>query len=302
MKAFLSMLALVYASTASAVAATIPFTFHDNRMLVQCTIDGRGPFWVILDTGTPTFALTTEAARQLHLDVRDGGTVTGAGNGAAHIGAAKLKTIEFGSLTLKNVDADVIDLDQIRTKFNFPHLDGIVGYPLLERYITFVDVDAGTVTFTSSAPHLPADAKTTSFRGILPVVQARVDGIATTVLVDTGDRSSLTLFTPFAERNAFYGKYPSQTNVVTGYGVGGPVYADVFTLPSLEVFRTRFHGVVTRASRLTGGAFAGNQQGASIGTGILKRFNVVYDYRHKTIATWPSKFFGEPFRFVPPGS
>jgi predicted aspartyl protease len=302
MKALFSMLALLYVSTVTAVGATIPFTFYDNRMLVQCTIDGRGPFWVILDTGTPTFAVTTETARQLHLNVRDNGTVTGGGNGAAHIGAAKLKTIALGSLTLRNVDTDVIDLNQIRTKFHFPHLDGIVGYPLLERYVTFVNVDAGTVSFSSSAPPLPRDAKTTSFDGVLPIVDARVNGIATTVLVDTGDRSSLTLFTPFAKRNGFYGKYPSQANIVTGYGVGGPVYADVFTLPSLEVFGTKFHGVVTRASRLTGGAFASDQQGASIGTGILKRFNVVYDYRHKTIVTWPSKFFDGPFRFVPPGS
>ncbi len=35
------------------------------------------------------------------------------------------------------------------------------------------------------------------------------------------------------------------------------MFADVFALPSLDVLGTRLTGVVTRASRQTGGAFAG---------------------------------------------
>jgi hypothetical protein len=290
------------AAQAQPLSETVPFAFHDNRMLIQCRIDGQGPFWLILDTGSPSFAVTPEVAARLGLATRENGVATGAGNGSSQLRAAKLDSIAFGSLTMRHVDTDVIDLTTIRTQFHFPHLDGIAGYPLLSRYVTFVNVDKGTITFSDSAPPEPADATTTPFDGVLPIVAARIDGIPTTVLVDTGDRSSLTLFTPFAKQHAFYGKYPSQSNVVTGYGVGGPVYADVFSLPHLDVLGTAFRDVVARASRLTGGAFASTDQGGSIGTGILKRFNIVYDYGRKTIVAWPSKLFGEPFRFVPPGS
>ncbi len=141
-----------------------------------------------------------------------------------------------------------------------------------------------------------------SFGGTIPVVAVKIDGIATTVIVDTGDRSSLTLFTPFAKRNGFYGKYPATRDVVTGYGIGGPVRADVFTLPSLDIFGTHLTGVVTRASRQTAGAFVSADRGGSIGTGVLKRFNIVWDYRHKTITAWPSRYFGVADTFVPPGS
>jgi len=231
---------------------------------------------------------------------RDNGTVTGAGNNAVKYATATLGRVSLGDLTLRNVAAGVIDLSQIRTKFHFARLDGIIGYPLLQRYVTFVNVDSGTISFDEKLRSVPSNATITHFTGVLPIIRATIDGIATTVLVDTGDRSSLTLFGPFARRHGFFGRYPSQENVVTGYGLGGPIYADVFRLPRLDVLGARLDGVVTRASRQTGGAFASAVNGGSIGTGVLKRFNVVYDYANGTIIAWPSKYFGKLDSFVSP--
>jgi predicted aspartyl protease len=278
----------------------VPFTYHDNRMVVACTIDGKGPFSVILDTGSPEISITPETAAALGVTTRDAGTVTGAGNRAVKYATTKLATVTLGTATLDDVTAGVIDLSQIREKFHFPHLDGIIGYPLLRRYVTFVDVDAGTISLSDRLPNIPSSATTTHFTGVLPIIRAAINGIPTTVLVDTGDRSSFTLFGPFARRYGFFGKYPSQTNLITGYGLGGAVYADVFRLPQLDVLGTRLRDVVTRASRQTGGAFADPDHGGSIGTGILKRFNVVYDYAHATIVAWPSRYFRTPDAFVPP--
>jgi hypothetical protein len=86
----------------------------------------------------------------------------------------------------------------------------------------------------------------------------------------------------------------------SGYGIGGPVYGDVFTLPSVDIFGTRLKDVVTRASRQTGGVFASNEQGGSIGEGVLKKFNIVYDYPRGQIIAWPNKYFDVSDRFVPP--
>ncbi len=277
----------------------VPFAYHDNRMVVQCEIDGKGPFSMIFDTGSPEISITPEAARALGVPTHDKGTVTGAGNRPVKYATATLPTVTLGDLALRNVASGIIDLSQIREKFHFARLDGIIGYPLLSRYVTFVNVDAGTISFGEKPPAIPSKATVTHFTGVLPIVHGNVDGIPTTVLVDSGDRSSLTLFGPFAKRYGFFGRYPSQQNVVTGYGLGGPIYADVFRLPRLEVLGTRLKHVATRASRQTGGVFAGSANGASIGTGVLKRFNIVYDYGHGTIIAWPSKFFGVPDAFVP---
>ena len=271
-------------------------------MMIECTIDGQGPFLMIVDTGDPDVTITPETAKAVDVRVRSNGTATGAGNAKAQVGSTHLASLAIGSLEFANMDADVIDLTEIRTKLGFPRLDGVIGYPILKQFATFVNVDAGTMTFDRKPPDVPPNATTTDFTGVLPEIKAKIDGIATTVIVDTGDRSSLTLFGPFARRNKFYGRYPSQTDIVTGYGVGGPVYGDVFNLQSLDVLGSHLTAVVTRASRQTGGVFAGGDQGGSIGEGVLKRFNIVYDYPNQRMIAWPSQFFNTPDAFVAPVS
>ena len=249
--------ALIVASVVpSAGQTTIPFSYVDNRIVIECRINGQGPFAMILDTGSPSIALTPETAAKLGVAVQDAGTVTGAGNNAAKNGRTTIQSLSLASLTFKNLDVDVLDLTEIRTKLHFPRLDGIVGYPVLKGFATFIDVDDKTITFADAVPPVPPSATTTHFEGVLPEIHAVIDGVAGKVVVDTGDRSSLTLFGPFAKHNGFYGRYPSKENIVTGYGVGGPVYGDVFTLPSLDVFGSHLTNVVTRASRQTGGVFA----------------------------------------------
>jgi len=297
------MFALVLAALTSlgSQSATIPFTYFDNRIVIQCSIDGKGPFAMIVDTGSPDVVVTPETAQRLQAKVRSAGTVTGAGNNPVAQGSTHLLRLSLGALSFTNVDADVLNLDQIRAKLHFPHLDGLIGHSVLKRYAVFINVDAGTLTLSTSPPSEPATASITPFHGVLPVIRATIDNIPTTVIVDTGDRSSLTLFGPFAKRYAFYRKYPSKENVLTGYGLGGPVYGDVFAIPTITVLGRTLDGVITRASRQTGGVFTGSDQGGGIGSGILKRFNIVFDYPRGVIIAWPSKFFSTPDAFRPPG-
>jgi hypothetical protein len=285
-------------------ATAVPFTFVDNRMMIECTIDGKGPFVMALDTGSSGNVITPETAQRIGATVAANGTTYGAGEGTVKNGSAKLATLEIGSRAFRNLDASVIDLTEIRTKLKFPHFDGIVGYPILKQFATFVDVDAGTISFETRPPEVPdgVDVTTTAFTGTLPRIAAKIDGIPTTVIVDTGDRSSITLFGPFAKAHGFYGRYPSKSNIVTGYGVGGPVYGDVFTLPSLDVLGAHLNNVVARASRQTAGAFTSAEDGGSIGEGVLKRFNIVYDYPNGRMIAWPSKQRNVPDAFVAPPS
>ncbi|MBV8340393.1 MAG: aspartyl protease family protein [Candidatus Eremiobacteraeota bacterium] len=285
----------------AARASAVPFTFVDNRMTIQCRINGAGPFTMIVDTGAPDVTIDSKIATQLGVRVRAAGSTIGAGNKPVLIGATQLRSLTVGETSFTDVAASVIDLSEIRTKLGFPRLDGVVGYTVMRRYAVVVDNDAHTISLDAERPPTPESATTTAFTGVIPSVAATIDGIPTTVIIDTGDRSSLTLFGPFAKEHKFYDRFPATSTIVTGYGIGGPVYGQVFTLPSLAVFGRQLSGVVTRASRQTGGVFTATQQGGSIGEGVLKRFDIIYDYPKKEIVAWPSKYFARSDRFVPPG-
>jgi uncharacterized protein len=293
------LFAAMAASSNGSSATTVPFTMFDNRMLVQTSIDDQGPFSLIVDTGSDELVLTPPVARRLGLTLRSAGSATGAGSGSTPIFQTHVAGFALGSLRITNVPAAVLDLSAIARAFGFPRLDGVIGYTILQKYRMEVDVDNQRLTLSSLPLMVPKSATPVPFttaNGQIHIAAA-VDGVHGKFMVDTGDRFSLTLVRHFAETNDFYRDAPVR-NAVTGIGVGGPVYGDVLRT-TLSVFGATLPSIVTRASRDRGGAFASGPADASIGNGVLKRFNIVYDYPDREIFAWPSRFFGDPDRFKP---
>lgn len=281
-------------------SASVPFTLVDNRIVITAAIDGSGPFSMIVDTGSNGLVITPEVARRLGLRTRPAGSVTGAGSGSAALSTTRLPSVAVGSLHFDNLAGEVLDLSPIRRAIGFPSLDGIIGYDVLRRLRVGVDMDTMHLTLSYEPLPVPKNAASTGFtvdgNGIIQVPGA-VDGVHGTFVLDTGDRFSLTLFRHFAQANDFYRDAPVR-DAITGIGIGGPVYSDVLRT-TVSLFGSTIPGVVTRASRDRGGAFASGAQDASAGTGLLKRFNIVYDYPDKQLFAWPSQFFSQADTYRP---
>jgi len=300
------MLSLILAAALTAAptggtATTAPFTLVDNRMVVQATIDGSGPFSMIVDTGTYGVVVTPEVVAQLKLMTKGAGSVTGAGNGSAPVSSTHLSSLTIGSLGFADVRSDVLDLSGIRRAFGFPHLDGIIGYGILRRLRMGVDMDGSRMTLSYAPLPTPKNASTVPFKingDDIITLSGAVDGVPGTFMVDTGDRTSLTLIRHFAQAHDFYSK-ATLHDVITGVGIGGPIYSDVLRT-TVSLFGSTIPNVVTRASRDKGGAFALAREDASVGMGLLKRFNIVYDYPDGKLYAWPSRFYSEPDTFRPP--
>jgi predicted aspartyl protease len=291
--------AAIAASAQGAASTTVPFTLFDNRMLVDVTLDGKGPFAMIVDTGSGGLAITPSVARRLGLATRAAGSVTGAGSGSSRVSLTRIPVVALGALRYANQPTEVIDLSPIRRAIGFPRLDGIFGYSMMRGYRVGVDMDRERLTLSAAPLPVPRSAVSTPFvmHGGLIDIAAAVDGVHGTFLVDTGDRWSLTLFRRFAEANDFY-RDALARNVVTGIGVGGAVYSDVLRT-TVSLLGSTISGVVTRASRDRGGVFADGPEDASIGNGLLKRFNIVYDYVDGKIEAWPSRYFAARDEYRP---
>lgn len=287
---------------AGATATTVPFRFEDNRVFVSCYVDGKGPYAFVVDTGAGSVVVSTALARALKLPLRAAGTTSGAGSRSPRIWRTELASFTVGGIRFRGVRAAALDLEEIRRGIGLRRFDGIVGYSVLRRFRMKIDMDASRLTLDTAPIAVPARARSVPFtlEDELIHVPAAIDGIPGTVVLDTGDRSSLTLFRAFANAHDVYARYPARRNAVTGYGVGGPVYGDVFTLPRFEIFGWTIRSVVTRASRDRGGVFATAREAGSIGGGLLRRFDVVYDYPGRRLLVWPSRNFSLTDRYVAP--
>ena len=293
------LLGAVTAVAPPATSTTVPFTLFDNRMLIQVTLDGAGPFTMIVDTGSESLVITPSVAQRLGLALRAAGSTGGAGSGSSQLSLSRVESVGIGAMRFDNLAADVIDLSPIQHAIGFPKLDGVIGYSILRKLRAGVDMDGGRLTLSYAPLPAPKTAVSAPFtiEGALISLPASVDGVEGRFIVDTGDRWSLTLFKHFAQANDFY-RNALVRNAITGIGIGGPVYSDVLRT-SVSLFGSTIPGVVTRASRDRGGVFASGRDDASIGNGLLKRFNIVYDYPGGKMIAWPSRFYAASDRYAP---
>ena len=59
----------------------VPFEFFHNEIIVQVKVDGKGPFNMMLDTGTDPSAVDLTTAKELGLKLSSaGGPVSGGGS------------------------------------------------------------------------------------------------------------------------------------------------------------------------------------------------------------------------------
>lgn len=288
-------------ASASNVQTSVPFELVDNRIIVNVTVNGVSGFKMILDTGGPGVAVTPEAARRLHLTSRAAGSINGAGAGTLAAAQTRLRSVALGDASIGAQPAIVIDLGAIRRAIGFPQLDGVIGTDVFHNGYLRIDMDARQLTVSHRKIAAPSSSHRVPLRysNGFYFVKLAVNGEHVEVLIDTGDRSSLTLFEPFARRNGYYRITPSLKNVVTGFGVGGPIRANVFRT-RIDAFGFGVDGVVTRAPLGPAGVFSSNLAAGSIGDGFLKRFNTIYDGVHDTLIAWPSSNFAVHDLYVPP--
>lgn len=274
-----------------APVARVPFRLIDNRIFLDAQVDGRGPFAFVLDTGG-AYVVDTGLAAELALPRGASFTTGGAGPGHATGFDTHIASLTLGTLHLADLPARAVPLGRIREAIGFRRFDGIVGAELLRRYVTVVDYRRHEVRFyrpdqpiaiTSGDTTLPI-----TFLASLPLVAGRIDGVAGRFLVDTGDRSALTLNRPFVARHHLIERYRAALSAITGCGVGGPIPARVTRTGTLDLGPITLRDLVTRMPTSSTGAFASSAFDGSIGNGVLAGRTLVIDYPHHRFVLGPA--------------
>jgi hypothetical protein len=81
---------------------------------------------------------------------------------------------------------------------------------------------------------------------------------------------------------------------ITGYGLGGPVKGELVRVPEFAMGGVRVRGIVARLSLQKAGDFNTSALAGTIGSGILKRFRLTFDYPRRRMLLQQ-----EPSRDVP---
>jgi hypothetical protein len=209
-------------------------------------------------------------------------------------------SIVVGDLTLMDQKMASIQLSQLQVYDGMP-IDGILGYDFLNRFTVGIDYQNQTLTiwepdsFTYSGP---GEKIPITIEGNTPQVSGKIDGeYEGTFRIDTGSRSSLDLHAPFVREHELLKKYPNYLNAPSGFGVGGASKGVIARIGSFQIDDFTIDSPVCGFSLAEEGAFATTKSAGNIGGGILKRFNVIFDYGRNQMILEKNKNFDEPDKY-----
>ncbi len=284
---------------AETAVADVRFTLTDNRIFVPAMLNGRGPYQMLLDTGADTGGVSLAVMEEIGARAEGRLRAGGAGEGKDVVFKTHIGSLRIGRAEWRNLPAIAQTFGALNEVIGFERFDGIAGQAVFRRYV--VDIDFARRHLRLIEPKSfrpPAGAIAipfTYYEGFMPLVRGTIAGVRGRFVVDTGDRSSLTLFGPFWQAHQLDDKLGPGVEALTGYGVGGPIKGIVVRVPAFGFGKANAKGIVARLSLQKSGGFADPKIAGSIGTGVLKHFRTVIDYPHGRFLLVPLK--AEPDRF-----
>jgi hypothetical protein len=278
--------------TLSSGTTTIPFELVDNHVALPVTIDGKGPFRFLFDTGGQNI-VDADVAKQLGLGATGGAAGSGVGAATEAIQFATVDALGVGGATLRKQTFAVAPVHAGFGMSSGKPVDGLIGFEVLARFVTTFDYGTNTVVLrTPDAAKPLTQGKTIpfAFNGGHPMVDCAIGGYAGSCVLDTGSRIGLTVLTPFLAAHPSI--VPSNVTAVgaNGFGVGGAALGRLGRT-TLQLAGYTIPDVITDLSSQTKGAFADPYYAGNVGAGVLKRFAVTFDYAHQTVAFVPDAGF-----------
>jgi len=180
----------------------LPFELLHGTIIVPATVNGAGPFWMMLDTGADPSIVELGIAKSAGLKIAASGQ-QGSGGGTSHNLSyeTSLPVVQLGGLTAIKIDALAMDLSKLSSTLGRP-IGGVLGYSLFKRRIVQIDYPNRKVRFYKDAPSCagaalsqPPKCTTLPFRYKDDILASgvTVDGKPVTTNVDTGSNSSFQL-------------------------------------------------------------------------------------------------------------
>ncbi len=267
-------------------ATTIPFDLVNNHIYVDGRIDGK-PARFLVDTGGVNL-LTPAAAKKF--GIVGEGKLGGVGDQKVDPALAHAQEVSVGKAVLAKPVFYIIDFGSL-AKVAFVEADGLVGYEMFRRFGVEIDYARHRLVVTDPEKFAPrADAVAIPFTldDRIQSVTGTLDGLPMRISIDTGSRSSLTLHAPFVKANGLVAKYHAAPEAVMGWGVGGASRGQPARFGTLQLGDVRIDGIAGDMYTGNKGAFANPDLTGNLGGGVLRRFDVAFDYAKRIKYLAPS--------------
>jgi ketosteroid isomerase-like protein len=275
----------------------VPFEVAGNWMVIPASVNGSRPLRFVLDTGAAaTVFYNTELADSLDLKITGTMPIRGVGGGGASSQVSIAENVNFniggvefsgGRLALR--------------KSSRSGIDGVIGRIVFATLVVEVDWEKRAIKLYDPAKYKYAGKGTvlplTFDEGGRPYTMANVvlsgdKKVPVKLVVDTGGSHTLSLD---VGSNPEILLPEAAMKTVLGRGGSGEITGHTGRIKSFELGGQLLKDIPTDfPDESAGTAGIGGRQG-NLGSGVLRRFKIIYDYSRRQMIVEPNKFFAETF-------
>ena len=290
------------------VSIKIPFKFINNLIVIRLQINNSDTLNFILDTGVTTTIINQKDVLKLQLNSQKeywvGGLGQGNGMSARH---SPENEIEISGIIGQHQDLLVMQEDEpnLSNLLGVP-IHGLIGYTLFKDFIVEINYDEHylilhtprkyvynlqkdqvtiPLTFVDSKPYVDAI-----------VIQGNDSEVPVKLMMDLGASHALLL--NLMSNSAL--QLPEKNIQITlGVGLSGLLSGQMGRLKELTIERFEFRDILANYpdTNSLGNSAKMHDRNGSIGSGLLRRFNIIIDYRHQKLVIAPGKDIKRPFRY-----
>lgn len=261
-------------------STTLSFDATNDLIVINATVNGKGPFRFQIDTGASHHVMTPELAQSLGLRVEGNAILDSGGRARNSAGVVQVAEVRVGDFRLERQSFIVAALPP-----SYP-FQGFLGAEFFKHFIVRIDFRQSLLTLTTgSVFRYQGDGISLPIKfhaGLIPQVKAEVDGKAGWFKLDTGYNGSLALFGKFIYEHHLLAEYAPRQG-----GTGARTLTEEFgDVPAAQI-RVFKLGHTSLGKMLA--SFFLEREGSNsiyagaIGTGILKQFNVIINYQKQRL-------------------
>jgi PDZ domain/Aspartyl protease len=276
-------------------------------IVLQARINNSQPMSFWLDSGsTSPFVIGLNKATALGLKLQ--GHVSGAGAAGPNtyeVSQTSGLTIALARATFARQNAAVMSLGLVEEQFGRP-VDGLVGLDLFLKYVVEIDYAAKQLTLFDPQSYVysgTGESVSLTLRHGHFFVPAKIEiqdrgELVGQFVVDTGGCMMTAIVTaPFAQRNKL--PFPAQKTILDRSisGLGGETRLLIARASHFKIGSSVLPAPIIYISQDKGGALASSEYEGLIGTEILRRFKVIFDYPRRRLILERNADFEEPLEY-----
>jgi predicted aspartyl protease len=256
----------------------------------------------ILDTGSGGISLDSSTCVELNIPLEASDkTIRGIG-GIRNVKFLYNAKLRLPGLTVDSLNFHVNDYDILTSVYGIK-IDGIIGYSFLSRYIVKLNYDTMLMEiFTPGEIKYPRGGHL--LRPLLASIPIQTinfrekDKYQNRFYFDTGAGLSFLLSEDYIRDSALLKNKKKPPLITQAEGLGGKMTMRLTTINEVRLGPYKFRNVPTflfdDEYNVTSYPFLGGL----IGNDLLRRFNIILNYRKREIHIIPNKAYKEPFDYA----